>query len=475
MGTEFLRLRRKNTLWRFGRSVLTGMAVAMLIAGGLMIFFKLTTTSGQMALSACIGAGAGLVAMVVRWLMLRSNDLRAAELIDSEHHLKERVQTMIAFRDEDSAMLQLQREDTEQRLKSVSKYGVRVVSVLGHYLLVLVATAVLFFGLVMPARAEVEPPVYVEPDYNATAWQIAALEELIVHVQESNMAQPAKDETVAELQSLRSSLDASITVSAFKAKVITAIRNTYTYTDMVNSNDDMHDVFAAMEHELADDLAYLVGYIANPQFNTDAEDIGVQLGKQKKDTFGALAAEMEPQLARIVSEYIPLNNYDETDVMYQAALEFNEGLYELAALVEAEAGDEAISSRLGEVIYTFKSQINLAVIQQCVTKDECVYVVQTLCSIFGILPNECPADPDPVYSKKGPDEDFKEQEGAPGDGEMQYAGDEQVYDYKQNQYVSYTELVAEYYAAMVQAKQEGVISAEMAEFILRYFSQLYTG
>ena len=58
---------------------------------------------------------------------------------------------------------------------------------------------------------------------------------------------------------------------------------------------------------------------------------------------------------------------------------------------------------------------------------------------------------------------------------MQYAGDEQVYDYKQDTHVSYTEVVAEYYASMLQASLEGGISEEMLEFIMKYFSQLYTG
>lgn len=478
MGTEFLRLRRKNAVWRVIRALLTGIIVALLLSGGLMAMFKLTSTDGRMMLCVTVGAVAGVLAMVIRWLMLHRSDLRAAEQMDAEHHLKERVQTMIAFREDNSAMLTLQREDTEEKLKSVKSYGVRKIGVFAHVGLVVLAAAVLVGGVMLPARAEEEPPVYVEPEYNATAWQLASLDELIIHVQESNMAQPAKDQTVADLQDLREVLGGSITVSALKERVIKVISNTYTYTDMVNSNDDMHDVIAAIEHDISDELSYVVGSLGNVDFNGEMDDIGFQLGRDRDVllTLGALADEMDSQLALIPSDYVPENNYDETDVLYCALLDFAAGLHDVAALVEAGETSEVIANRLGEVTHGLKSQANLALTQQHATKQECVYVVQELCDIFGISRSECPPDPDPIYTKKSEtDDDYIEGGGGAGSGDMQFAGDEQIYDYKQNEHVSYTEVVADYYASMLQAQKEGKLSEDVAEFILKYFSQLYTG
>lgn len=476
MGTEFLRLRRKNALWRVIRALLTGIAVALLLAGGLMALFKLTSTNDRIMLCMIIGGGSGLAVAVIRWVMLRRSDLRAAEQIDAEHGLKERVQTMIAFREEDSAMLQLQREDTESQLRGIRSYGVRAGSVVFHVGIVLLAAAVMVGGWILPARAEPVPPVYVEPEYNATEWQLASLDALIVHVQESNMAQPAKDQTVTELQTLRDSLNASITVSAFKNQVISVITNVYTYTDRVNSNDDLHDVIAAMEHDIADDLSYVIGSLGNAQFAADVEDIGYQLGQEEQMiTLGALADELDTQLALIVSSYLAENAYDETDPLYCAMVNFAAGLHDVAALMEAEEDQAVINGRLGEVTHALKSEANLGLEQQTATKKECIYVVDSLCSIFGLSAGECPRDPDPTYSKKTDDDNYNPSGGGAGSGEMQYGSDEQVFDYKQNIHVSYTELVAEYYAQMLQASLEGEISADMTEAILKYFSQLYTG
>lgn len=475
MGAEFLRLRRKNAVWRVLRALLLGIAVALLLAGGLMAMFKLTSTNGRMMLCIGVGIAAGLAVAVVRWLLLRRSDLRAAEQMDAEHHLKERVQTMIAFRNEESAMLELQRRDTEKALQGVRSYGVRKMSVFLHIVLVVVAMAVLVGAVILPARAEVEPPVITEPDYNATAWQLASLEELIAHVQSSNMAQPAKDQTVEQLQSLREALNAAITVSAFKLRVIEVIANTYTYTDLVNSNDDLYDVISALDHDVADDIAYVVGNVGNEQFNADVEDIGYQLGQQDQlPTIGQLADGMDTQLSLIVTQYIGENAYDETDAMYCALLQFAAGLHTVAEVVET--GESAtIADTLGQVVYDFRITAKLAQEQQDATKDECVHVVKTLCDIFSISPNECPPDPDPEYTKKVEGEDGAEVGGGAGTGNMQFAGDEQVYNYKTNEHVSYNDVVAEYYAAMLQASLEGEIPPEMVEFILKYFSQLYTG
>ncbi len=476
MSTEFLRLRRKNTLWRTLRALLTGIAVALLLAGGLMALFKLTSTDGRMMLCLAVGGGAGLLAAVIRWILLRRSDIRAAEQIDAEHGLRERVQTMIAFQKEESTMLQLQREDTEERLRSVKRYGVRTGSVIVHVGVVVLAAAVLVGGMILPAKAEVEPPVYVEPDYNASEWQKASLEALILHVQESNMAQPAKDQTIGELEALRDALDTSISVSAFKAQVITAISNVYTYTDRINSNDDLHDVVISVEHDLAELLAYVVGSLANAQLNADVEDIGYHLGKEDmRPTIGDLATQLNTQLDRIPAYYVPENSYDETDVLYCATRTLATGLQDVAEMLEAGQDTTAVQNRLGEVIHTFKSQINLGLEQQTVTKEECVYVVNSLCGIFGLSASECPRDPDPTYSKKTDNDDYDPSGGGAGTGEMQFAGDEQVFDYKQNIHVSYTDLIREYYVAMLQASQEGKISEEMTEYILKYFSNLYTG
>ena len=58
---------------------------------------------------------------------------------------------------------------------------------------------------------------------------------------------------------------------------------------------------------------------------------------------------------------------------------------------------------------------------------------------------------------------------------MQYAGNETIFDYTNNQHVPYTEVINEYYQSMLQAYTEGTLPAEMVDYILKYFNNLYTG
>ena len=476
MGTEFLRLRRKNALWRILRALLTGIAAGLLLAGGLMAMFKLTTTDGRMNLCLAIGGGAGLFVAIVRWLMLHRSDLRAAEMMDAQHGLRERAQTMIAFREEEGAMAQLQREDAEEKLRAVRSYDIRFSGVAAHVLAVLVAVGVLAGSVILPARAEVEPPVYVEPDFNASAWQKASLEALIQHVKDSNMAEPAKGSTIEELEGLLDTLDTSITVSAFKAQVISVITNVYIYTDRVNSNDDMHDVTMMIDHDIAELLCFVVGSLRNVQFDKDVQDIGYELGKDYNlPTLAKLADDMDAQLARIPANYLSENDYDETDKLYCALLALAAGVREVSEMVAAGETAEAISGRLGEITHDFQGDANMGLELQAVTKEECVYVVETLCSIFSLSRSDCPADPDPTYSRKTEEEDYEGSSGGLGTGDMQYAGNEIIFDYTNNQHVPYTEVINEYYQSMLQAYTEGTLPAEMVDYILKYFNNLYTG
>lgn len=486
MGTEFLRLKRKHTTWRVLRMVMAALATGMLLAGAMLVFFKLTTTDGQFVLCLAAGGAAAVVTAVTVWLAMRRSDLRSAEQIDREHKLKERVQTMIAFREEDSAMLQMQRQDTEDKLKAVKSYGVRAGSVVAHIGSLVLAVALLLTGVILPARAEKEPYVEPEPEFDATAWQIASLEELILHVENSAMETVAKEGTLEELTLLRDTLEGSVTVSAFKVMVLEAITNIYEYKDRSNSNDDMHDIVVAIDHKQAEDLAYAIGSLNNPTYMNDIGMVGTNLGLDYMlPQSGAFADALDEQLAKVPTKYLPENAYGEDDILYQALVAFAAGMHDVADLVEAAKGvvgeeakkeaNQAIADRLGDVMYDLQTNANIALQMQGETQNECAHVVKTLCSIFGISNSECPPDPDPTYTKNVDTNDEVTGPGGAGTGEMQYAGEGQVYDYKQNQYVSYTELVTEYYNSMLQAKQEGRLSEEMVDFIMKYFEQLYTG
>ena len=69
----------------------------------------------------CIGIGSAvtLVVGMAFFLIKRPTDKRVAKRLDISFGLNEKVQTMVAFRDEEGAMIEIQRNDTESILSEI--------------------------------------------------------------------------------------------------------------------------------------------------------------------------------------------------------------------------------------------------------------------------------------------------------------------------------------------------------------------
>lgn len=466
MGKEFKRLKRYNATWRMIRSVAVGAAAAMGLLGVLLVLSKLHVLQAGVLVYLLAGI-AGLMAGGLYWLGQLGSDLRMAEKIDAEHQLKERVQTMIEYRDEDGAMLQVQREDTEQRLQAVRKFGQKKLSLAGHFLLVVVALAVLCVGVMMPVQAVVEPTQPTEPPYEVTEWQKAAVAELIKHVQRSDMAQAAKTPTLEKLEELLAALDTQMTAGILKERVVAVMVTAYSATDEVNSNDDIYDVIlTCVDHPQASMLAYAMGAMMNVERDNQIETIRAALEKDEQlPTVQTLAEDLEQALAA--------SAFDESDPLYAAVAGLQQKLLEVGQAVQA--GDmTAARNALGVAFGELKVNANGALEQQDLTKEECVYVVDTLCSIFGISGADRPGDPDDEMFIKNEDQEYVPDSGGFGTGDLLVAGDDQIYDYRAHKYTAYAELLKDYYYNDALQSMD-TMSEEIRQMVEKYFNELWTG
>ena len=467
MGKEFKRLKRYNATWTMLRAIALGAAVMLLAAGIVMLMDKMHMMDGNIVYYVIV-AVLGLAVGAVYWVLQRRNDLRLAEKIDAEHHLRERVQTMVEYRDADGAMLQVQREDTERRLQEVRRFGQKKLTLAVHFLLLLVAFAVFAVGVVMPVQAVPQPVKPTEPPFEASEWQKAGLEELIEHVQKSDMIETAKEPVVDKLWELRHALDTKLTTKNVQLLVVEAIRFTYSITDEVNSNDDIHDLIERkVTHDQADELAYALGAINNKDREGDIAAIGEILSREEHlPSLKGLAVMLETALADSV--------FDESDPLYAAVAKFAAQLHGVSDAESVEDLDTA-RSLLGIAVNDLKNEANVALTQQDLTKDECVYVVDQLCKIFEIPNSMRPADPDEVYTLGG-NKDYNESSGGAGTGEMQYAGKDQIYDHETDSYKAYGELLTERYFPLMRSKlQDGTLPEALVEYIKNYYNELQTG
>ncbi len=466
MGKEFKRLKRYNATWRMIRSAAVGAAAAMGLLGVLLVLSKLHLLQAGVLLYILAGV-AGLMAGVLYWLGQFRSDLLMAEKIDAEHQLKERVQTMIQYRQEDSAMLQVQREDTERRLQTVRKFGQKKLTLAGHFVLVVVALAVLCAGVMMPVQAVVEPTQPTEPPYEVTEWQKAAVAELIKHVQRSDMAEPAKTPTLEKLQELLTALDTQMTASILKERVVAVMVVAYSAADEVNSNDDIYDVIlACVDHPQASMLAYAMGALMNVERDDQIETIRAALEKDA-ELPGVQA------LAEGLEQALDASAFDEQDPLFAAVAGLQKKLTEVAQAVQA--GDmTAARNALGVAFGELKVNANTALEQQDLTKEECVYVVDTLCSIFGITGADRPSDPDGEMFIQNDGQEYVPDAGGFGTGNLLVAGDDQIYDYRAHKFTAYAELLKNYYYNDALQSMD-TMSEEIRQMVEKYFNELWTG
>lgn len=469
MGKEFKRLKRYNATWRMLRTMILGLSLVFLSLGALLALDKIHVIQAD-KLHYVVALAVTLVAMAVYALIQRKTDQAIAEKIDKEHHLRERVQTMVEYRDQDTAMLQVQREDTEARLQAVRRFGQKRLTLAAHFVLLLLAFGIFAVGVVLPVQAVPQPTQPTEPPYEASEWQKAALEELIAHVEASDMLATAKEPVVAELWELRDALDTKLTSKNVQLLVVDAIRLAYKVTDEVNSNDEIHDVIQRkVQHDQADELAYALGAIGNKDREGHIAAIGEVLAREDMlPSVMGLALMLEDALTSVVG-------FDANDPLYAATAAFAQ---ELKPAGEAEAQEDLENAKkyLGVAMNNLKNAANLALTQQDWTKEECVYVVDTLCDIFEIPANMRPADPDETFDSGNNEKVPEANGGGLGTGQMQYAGNDQIYDYQADQYELYGKLMDERYFPLMRNKlNDGSLPEEMIEFIQNYFHELQTG
>ena len=466
MGSQFKRLKRYNAGWNVIRAAVLAAAVVLLLAGILLVAQKLRLFEGGIV-PYIVAVVIGLVAGTLAWMSMRRSDLRLAEVIDEEHAMRERVQTMIAYQNEDSAMLQMQREDTERRLAEVKRAGVKAWSVGANVAALALAFAVFMTGLIMPAKAvevpDERPTQPTEPNYEASPWQKSALEDLIEHVEDSEMVDSVKLPMVESLTQLRQMLDETVKVSVVRAKVIENMVQAYALTDAANSQDDMHKVLNMMSHKVGAYLCYCLGNLALDDFDEKMDMAEAIL----KGDLGAATSISEEIL--VVLQY---SEYDNTDALYAAVEAFAAKMAEVGA---AHSANNLVDARnfTGEAVYDLRTSAALALQQQWLNKEEAMYVVKTLAEIFSISSKEMPGDPDQEY-ELDTSEPPPEVEGSQGTGEMQYPSDDKVYDYKNNAHVIYHQIMDEYYKAMTNDAMDGKYSDEIEAFLRKYFGNLQT-
>ena len=156
MGEIFQRFRARANLIRCLRAVLTGLGAGGLLSGVLNLLARLELLPLSSGLPFLIGGGVALAVGVTLFLLVRTDDRSLARMLDSELSLDERVETMYQYKDGDSALLRLQREDAEAVLSGIPTGRLRFKRLWLYLLIFVLGAAVLATSFLF--GKEEEPP-----------------------------------------------------------------------------------------------------------------------------------------------------------------------------------------------------------------------------------------------------------------------------------------------------------------------------
>ncbi len=474
MNRDFEKLKR-----RFLRNLIVGAAVfgislGLLTGAAIALVQKLMTVVPNPLLCIGVGAGIAIVGFLLPFLLLYPSERRVAKQLDERLSLPEKVQTMVAFRGEESAMLTAQRMDAEEQLQKAPAKALRPGRLWLHILTPVLAVALLLTSILVPVRSN-EPIIPDVPsdssdEWALTEWHIAALQELIKTVQASRLVEEGKTEVVRSLESLLRDLPNVKSKKQMKEIVIAQMIKIDSVSDEVNTFTKLITSLRNSPNDLVKKLAEAIGVPSAP----------IVVGKQH-ELKTAIANADDPKeqvtnLSNALKTAVDGAGTIKTDAFYLSLIALAEELVTFAS--DAAAFDEAA---LGLLFEQSAQEIAAALNQQNANRTVTDDTNNQLMRIFGIswneLPQELTVPDDAEAGTTGGAYQEKEEDilhgGGLGGGDVLYGSDDAVYSPTDGTHVKYGDVIDEYDAKKTSELSDRPLSDALRDFIDKYFADLY--
>ncbi len=478
MGKSFSELKKRLRCAAWIKCALFGVALGILGTAVYAILQKLLGASPALPLCLAIGAGVALVAFLAMALIVRPTEKRIAKTLDERLGLREKVQTMVAFRDASGTLVEMQREDTERVLREATKKQLRSGHAWIHLILPVLAIAALTVSVLLPAAALPEPSAPPAEDgeqdeaWALTEWHITAVRALIDEVRASDMVDTGKTEIVAALEKMLTDLQSVNTVANMKATVIGTLVTVDGVADGINTYTAIFKALDASASITVKEFNTVIGKPSDPIEESKYQEFKLRFGKETlaedAATFGAVLGLLVDQIA-----------VSHEDALWCAIKELSDGMIAFSA--EAPNLGEGAAEQLSALLDASAEQISEALGQQNANRAVANKTNSSLMSIFGVTWEELPDSlkyPDDAEAGTE-DGNYEEKEddiitdGGLGSGEVIYGSNDAVYDRDQGAHVVYGDVIDTYDGIKTSELEERPISDALKDYIDKYFADLY--
>ena len=462
MGKGFSKFKRKLRLGAILRAAVFGLSIGAVLVAALWLTAKLTASDPDFIQYALYGGVTALTGAMVMFFLILPTKKRVARRVDRHLALGEKTQTMLAFRKDQSPMAVLQREDTDRILRETPGKRVKGVCTWLFVLFPVVAALTLTGTALVPAKEPPAPPPVVENNFTITPWQTQALKDLIEKVKTSDMEEEPKEATVKQLESLLIKLGSIKKEPAMKEAVVSCIEGIHKAVSEHNTYDTLAQALFKSPSDSVQDLG---GAINSLQ--------ALLVGEWVNKTMASMmAGEITPhEVATGITQSLTVSGVSLDNELHIALLGFT---VKLTALTEIS--EETLSPVFAEA----EQSLNAALFNQATNEEVEDDTIYTLLSIFGMKASEVPEhvfnDPD---DPRGED-DYEEDDdldhinsGGLGSGEMIFGSNDTVYDPNREAYVTYGEVIGEYYARITELLVDGSLPPELEDALNHYFAILF--
>ena len=502
MNENFLSLKRKILVGIIIKAVLLGLALGSIVPASIALIEKLVYDSININLCIICGLSIFVVTASLYFLVCVPTNKRIAKNLDNSLSLNEKVQTMLAYKDTDGAIFELQRNDTDNSLSGakIKTIGLRII--IPCVLCILLAVGIVVYILNIPPT--VIPPPEPEPEvpFEITQLQISAVEELIAYVSASEMDSPYRENVANDLTVMLDELKVATTEKERDSALDKAVNAIFDETDNSSNAVEILNELWKTNTDGAKKLAKALNYYDWPKIdewekfvakmtefrgafnltlNEEAENPEAERLTQTKMLFALVSENIITSLNKTGADenseiYIQLMRLAKANEINE---EFGTRVYGLFTLYEKieEMGYKDTQREFDATLTALNNEFYRVMSQHAINTNTGEYAMTRISSLFGYtLPKfKRPSLVDMSTDDSGGSEgDDSGAGGGIGDGTV-YGSDDLVYDPYTNTYVEYGTILDKYYALMFGKLQNGTFTDEEKIAMEKYFDILYSG
>lgn len=500
----FLKIKKRFMLAAIIKSAVCGISFGLITVGILLLILKINGIVINWGYYVLVGVFCALICGGVVFLFIRPANKKIAESVDNEYGLKEQIQTSLVYSRKSGAVVELQRERAEEAIKALPNRKIKFKNIWQYAVIAVAALALAFTGLFYPAKKVEGSTVGVDPVPSSpvSSFQIAGIKEIINNIKISDLNDETKNSSVDELEKFKTKLeevmasekeipnseilevianvDEIIAEATSYVKISEAVYGEgqiFLYNVLIDGGGAYKDV-PIMEYEdvkLFNDGSY---DSIDERLKDAAQSFAEWfISEQDSETISKLY-----EVINKINAALTASGIAQEDKLYVVLTDLaaNLDIVRQSALNGELSGESLNSGIESLIIENFKVKLIDGMRTQNYYYAMDMYIGNKIKSLFGmpvVLPEEKPDDDNPgtgnnPNGNQG-EHSGNENGGGGGGGNTQYGSDDEVYDWRIDEYVTYGEILDDYNALVRELMRDGDLTEEQKNMIIAYFNTLY--